>query len=47
MPHETTLLTLLAGGLALAFVMGMLVQRLKLSPLFGYLMAGALVGPGS
>jgi CPA2 family monovalent cation:H+ antiporter-2 len=45
MPHETTLLTLLAGGLVLAFVMGMLAQRLKLSPLVGYLLAGVLVGP--
>jgi CPA2 family monovalent cation:H+ antiporter-2 len=45
MPHETTLLTLLAGGLVLAFVMGMLAQRLRLSPLVGYLMAGVLVGP--
>jgi CPA2 family monovalent cation:H+ antiporter-2 len=45
MGHETELLTLLAGGLVLAFVLGALAHRLRLSPLVGYLLAGVLVGP--
>jgi CPA2 family monovalent cation:H+ antiporter-2 len=45
MHHETTLLTLLAAGLVLAFVLGTLAHRFKLSPLVGYLLAGVLVGP--
>src|SRR6478609_3703999 len=45
MGHETNLLTLLAAGLVLAFVLGAIALRLKLSPLVGYLVAGMLVGP--
>ncbi len=45
MPHDTSLLALLAGSLALAFVLGTIAHRLKLSPLVGYLLAGVLVGP--
>jgi CPA2 family monovalent cation:H+ antiporter-2 len=45
MDHETSLLTLLAAGLVLAFALGSLAHRLKLSPLVGYLIAGVLVGP--
>jgi CPA2 family monovalent cation:H+ antiporter-2 len=36
---------MLVGGICLAFVFGMLAQRFKLSPLFGYLVAGVVVGP--
>jgi CPA2 family monovalent cation:H+ antiporter-2 len=45
MNHDTSLLTLLAGGLVLAFLLGSIAHRLKLSPLVGYLLAGVLVGP--
>jgi CPA2 family monovalent cation:H+ antiporter-2 len=45
MVHETELLTLLAGGLVLAFVLGAFAHRVRLSPLVGYLLAGVLVGP--
>jgi CPA2 family monovalent cation:H+ antiporter-2 len=45
MPHETSLLTLLAAGLVLAFALGALAHRFQLSPLVGYLIAGVLVGP--
>src|SRR6478735_4801590 len=45
MGHETNLLTLLAAGLVLAFVLGAIALRLRLSPLVGYLIAGMLVGP--
>src|SRR5580658_4538114 len=45
MPHEESLIALLAIGLALAFVLGLLAVRLRLPPLVGYLLAGILVGP--
>jgi CPA2 family monovalent cation:H+ antiporter-2 len=45
MDHEASLLTLLAAGLVLAFALGSLAHRFKLSPLVGYLLAGVLVGP--
>src|SRR5918994_5398164 len=45
MDHEATLLTLLAAGLVLAFALGALAHRLRISPLVGYLLAGVLVGP--
>jgi CPA2 family monovalent cation:H+ antiporter-2 len=45
MGHETNLLTLLAAGLVLAFVLGAIAHRLRLSPLVGYLVAGMLGGP--
>ena len=45
MPHETPLISMLAVGLVLAFVLGTIARRLKLSPIVGYLVAGVLVGP--
>ncbi|HEY7799146.1 MAG TPA: YbaL family putative K(+) efflux transporter [Hyphomonadaceae bacterium] len=46
MPHsDSTLITMLAVGLGLAFVFGAVATRLKLSPLVGYLIAGVVVGP--
>jgi CPA2 family monovalent cation:H+ antiporter-2 len=39
------LISLLAVGLGLAFVMGAVAARLKVSPLVGYLIAGVVVGP--
>jgi CPA2 family monovalent cation:H+ antiporter-2 len=45
MPHHTSLIALLCVGFVLAFVLGLLAQRLKLSPLVGYLLAGVLAGP--
>ncbi|HEV7229431.1 cation:proton antiporter [Brevundimonas sp.] len=45
MPHADTLISTLVGGFVLAFVFGMLANRLKLSPLVGYLLAGVAVGP--
>lgn len=43
--HPTPLLTTLAAGFVLAFVLGALAQRLRISPLVGYLLAGVLAGP--
>lgn len=45
MPHSTPLITTIVGGLALAYILGMIAQRLKISPLVGYLAAGVLAGP--
>ncbi|WP_425991107.1 cation:proton antiporter [Brevundimonas sp. TWP2-3-2] len=45
MPHADSLISTLVGGFVLAFVFGMLANRLKLSPLVGYLVAGIAVGP--
>ena len=45
MPHHDSLILTLVGGFVLAFVFGMAANRLKLSPLVGYLLAGVAVGP--
>ena len=45
MPHETPLITTIVAGLVLAYIFGMLANRLKLPPLVGYLFAGVLAGP--
>ena len=45
MPHHTELIAILCIGFVAAFALGMLAQRLKLSPLVGYLVAGVLAGP--
>lgn len=45
MPHHTPLIATIVAGIVLAFAFGMVAQRLRLSPLFGYLVAGICVGP--
>lgn len=45
MHHDTDLINLVAVGLAVAFVLGALANKLRLSPLVGYLAAGMLIGP--
>lgn len=45
MPHHTPLIATIVAGLVAAFAFGALAQRLRLSPLVGYLAAGVLVGP--
>jgi len=45
MPHADSLIITLVGGFVLAFILGMAANRLKLSPLVGYLLAGVVVGP--
>ncbi len=45
MHHDTSLIDIIAVGLAIAFVLGALANKLKLSPLVGYLIAGVCVGP--
>ncbi|TYT23049.1 Kef family K(+) transporter [Luteimonas viscosa] len=45
MHHDTDLINIVAVGLAVAFVLGALANRLRMSPLVGYLIAGIVVGP--
>ena len=45
--HDTPLITLLVAGFGLAFILGAVAQRLRLSPLVGYMLAGVLIGPAT
>ena len=45
MPHDTSLISTIVGGLVLAFIFGTIANRFRLPPLVGYLFAGMLVGP--
>jgi CPA2 family monovalent cation:H+ antiporter-2 len=47
MPHHTPLIALIVIGLVLAFVFGAIAQRLRISPIVGYLLAGVLAGPST
>jgi CPA2 family monovalent cation:H+ antiporter-2 len=44
-PHNIDLILTLTGGLAAALVFGYLTERIRLSPIVGYLLAGIAVGP--
>jgi CPA2 family monovalent cation:H+ antiporter-2 len=44
-PHDFSLILTLTGGLTSALILGLFTQRLRLSPIVGYLLAGVLVGP--
>jgi CPA2 family monovalent cation:H+ antiporter-2 len=43
--HSLDLILTISGGLTAALVLGYITQRLGLSPIVGYLIAGTLVGP--
>jgi CPA2 family monovalent cation:H+ antiporter-2 len=43
--HNTPLISTVVVGLSLAFVLGTIAQRFKVSPLVGYLLAGVVMGP--
>lgn len=45
LPHDTPLITTLVAGFGLAFLFGLLAQRLKLPLIAGYLLAGVVIGP--
>src|SRR3712207_1197959 len=45
MQHHTSLIATIVAGIGLAFVFGTIAQRLRLSPLVAYLVAGVLIGP--
>ncbi|MCK6461061.1 MAG: cation:proton antiporter, partial [Planctomycetes bacterium] len=43
--HDIGLIVTLAAGLAAALAFGFLTEKLRLSPILGYLLAGVAVGP--
>lgn len=45
MPHHTPLIGTIVAGLVVAFLFGAVAQRLRVSPIAGYLLAGVMVGP--
>jgi len=44
-PHHTPLIATICAALVLAFVMAAIAQRLRISALVGYLLAGIAIGP--
>jgi CPA2 family monovalent cation:H+ antiporter-2 len=45
LPHHTPLIGTIVVALVVAFLLGALAHRLKISPIAGYLLAGVAVGP--
>jgi CPA2 family monovalent cation:H+ antiporter-2 len=45
MHHTPSLIATIVAGIGLAFILGTLANRLRISPLVGYLLAGVAVGP--
>jgi CPA2 family monovalent cation:H+ antiporter-2 len=45
MPHHTPLISTIVAALVLAFILGAIANRLRVSPLVGYLLAGVVLGP--
>ena len=45
MEHSLPLISTLVGSLVMAFIFGMLAQRLRIPPMVGYLLAGIMSGP--
>jgi len=45
MPHESSLIATIVIGIGMAFVLGALANRLRTSPLVGYVLAGVALGP--
>ena len=45
MPHDMPLITTMAVGLAIAFLLGLVAHRLRLPLIAGYLAAGVILGP--
>jgi CPA2 family monovalent cation:H+ antiporter-2 len=45
LPHHTPLMATIVAALVVAFVMGAIAHRLRVSPVAGYLFAGVIVGP--
>lgn len=43
--HDLPLLTTIAAAFAVAWALGLLTQRIGLSPIVGYLLAGVVIGP--
>jgi CPA2 family monovalent cation:H+ antiporter-2 len=47
MPHHTPLVTTIVAALVLAFILGAIANRFRVSPLVGYLLAGVILGPST
>ena len=45
MPHQTPLIATIVAGITLAFIFGAIANRLRISPLVGYIVAGVAIGP--
>ncbi|WP_431298197.1 cation:proton antiporter [Tabrizicola sp. BL-A-41-H6] len=45
MPHDMPLITTMAVGLAIAFILGLVAHRLRMPLIAGYLAAGVIIGP--
>ncbi|MFN4282754.1 MAG: YbaL family putative K(+) efflux transporter [Alphaproteobacteria bacterium] len=45
MPHHSPLLATIVIGIVLAFILGAIANRFRISPLVGYILAGVIVGP--
>lgn len=45
--HDLPLISTIAAGFTVAWLLGLLAQTLRLSPIVGYLLAGVLIGPYS
>src|SRR5690349_14226854 len=43
--HELPLITTIAAAFTAAWVLGIITQKLRLSPIVGYLLAGVAIGP--
>src|SRR3954468_3638659 len=43
--HDLPLITTLAAAFAAGWVLGIITQKLRLSPIVGYLLAGVAIGP--
>src|SRR3954447_23168399 len=43
--HDFPLITTIAAAFTAAWVLGLITQALKLSPIVGYLLAGIVIGP--
>ena len=47
MTHHMPLISTIVAGLVLAFALGAIAQRFRISPLVGYLLAGVVIGPAT
>jgi CPA2 family monovalent cation:H+ antiporter-2 len=43
--HHIPLISLIAAAFTAAWVLGVITQMLRLSPIVGYLLAGVIIGP--
>src|SRR4051794_1668071 len=44
-PHDLPLISTIAGAFTAAWILGLITQKLRLSPIVGYILAGVAIGP--